>query len=84
MIGLARLFTRAIGSLVSQPVSEVSGHEDQLAAIGPLALCAKDWRNPFELDGEESADPDLPFHPEDWSGPLNNIEPEFMNGVEDF
>ena len=44
----------------------------------------EDWRNPFELDSDEFSDPDLPFHPEDWSGPLNNIEPEFMNGVEDF
>ena len=42
-----------------------------------------DWRNPFEMDGEENNDPDLPFHPEDWSGPLNDIEPQFMRGVED-
>jgi hypothetical protein len=45
---------------------------------------AEDWRAPFELDSADSADPDLPMHPEDWSGPLNNIEPEFMNGVEDY
>lgn len=45
---------------------------------------AEDWRAPFELDGEDHLDPDLPFHPEDWSGPLNAIEPEYMNGVEDF
>lgn len=44
----------------------------------------EDWRNPFELDADDFADPDLPFHPEDWSGPLNNIEPEYMCGVEDF
>ncbi|MEP5765589.1 MAG: DUF6763 family protein [Halieaceae bacterium] len=44
----------------------------------------EDWRNPYELDGEESHDPDLPYHPEDWSGPINNIEPEYMIGVEDF
>jgi len=44
----------------------------------------EDWRNAYELDAEESSDPDLPFHPEDWSGPLSNIEPEFMNGVEEF
>ena len=44
----------------------------------------EDWRNPFELDSDDYADPDSPFQPEDWSGPLNNIEPEFMNGVEDF
>jgi hypothetical protein len=44
----------------------------------------EDWRNPFELDTDDLTDPDLPFHPEDWSGPLNNIEPEFMNGVEEY
>ena len=44
----------------------------------------EDWRNPFELDGEDHLDPDLPFHPEDWSGPLNGIEPEYMNGVEEY
>ncbi len=44
----------------------------------------EDWRNPFELDSEDGVDPDLPYHPEDWSGPLNGIEPEFMNGVEDY
>jgi hypothetical protein len=43
----------------------------------------EDWRNPFELNDEDSLDPDLPFHPEDWSGPLSQIEPEYMNGVED-
>ncbi len=44
----------------------------------------EDWRNPFDLDSADSIDPDLPMHPEDWSGPLNNIKPEFMNGVEDY
>ena len=44
----------------------------------------EDWRNPFELDFDDCLDPDLPFHPEDWSGPLSHIEPEYMNGVEDF
>ena len=44
----------------------------------------EDWRNAYELDGEESHDPDLPFHPEDWSGPLSGIEPEYMNGVEEY
>ena len=42
----------------------------------------EDWRNPFELDSDDGMDPDLPFQPENWSGPLNCIEPEFMNGVE--
>ena len=44
----------------------------------------EDWRNPFEMVGDDGQDPDLPFHPEDWSGPLNDIEPEFMHGVEEY
>ena len=42
-----------------------------------------DWRDPFELDGEDCHDPDLPYHPEDWSGPLNDIEPQYCLGVEE-
>ena len=48
------------------------------------AEAPEDWRTAYELDDEDGLDPDLPFHPEDWSGPLNNIEPEYMCGVEDF
>ncbi|MEE4661528.1 MAG: DUF6763 family protein [Halieaceae bacterium] len=44
----------------------------------------EDWRHPFELDSDLFSDPDLPFHPEDWSGPLSQIEPEYMHGVEEF
>ena len=29
----------------------------------------EDWRNAFELDSEDSADPDLPYHPEDRGDP---------------
>jgi hypothetical protein len=44
----------------------------------------EDWRSAFELDDEDSLDPDLPMHPEDWSNPLNMIEPDTMYGVEDY
>jgi len=44
----------------------------------------EDWRKPFELDNDDYPDPDLPIHPEDWLGPLNRIEPEYMNGVEEY
>jgi len=44
----------------------------------------EDWRTPFELDNEDSLDPDLPYHPEDWRNPLSFIEPEFMHGVDEF
>ncbi len=57
-----------------------SWRELQLITVEP----PEDWRTPFELDGDDTHDPDLPFHPEDWSGPLAGIEPEFMHGVEDY
>ncbi|MFT4822637.1 MAG: hypothetical protein ACJAUG_002292 [Halioglobus sp.] len=47
------------------------------------AEAPEDWRTPFELDDGDGLDPDLPFHPEDWNNPINSIEPEFMQGVDD-
>ncbi len=43
----------------------------------------EDWRNPYEMDGEDSLDPDEPFHPDDWTSPLAMIEPEFELGLYD-
>jgi hypothetical protein len=43
----------------------------------------EDWRTPFELDTEDGIDPDLPFHPQEWTNPVVSIEPETMYGVED-
>lgn len=48
-----------------------------------LAEEPEDWRDAFELAREDSSDPDQPLHPEDWSGPLNQIEPEYINGLVD-
>jgi hypothetical protein len=48
------------------------------------AEAPEDWRAAFELDDEDMLDPDLPMHPEDWTSPLNSIEPDAMYGVEDF
>ena len=47
------------------------------------AEAPEDLRSAFELDDEDLLDPDLPMHPEDWTNPLNSIEPEAMYGVED-
>lgn len=62
--------------------------EYDLDAWRELALQAaeapEDWRAAYELDDEDSLDPDLPFHPQDWNNPLNMIEPDAMYGVEDF
>jgi len=48
------------------------------------AEAPEDWRTAFELDGEMLLDPDLPMHPDDWSNPLNTIEPDAMYGVEEY
>lgn len=48
------------------------------------AEAPEDWRAAFELDDEDLLDPDLPMHPDDWSNPLNHIEPDAMYGVEEF
>ncbi|MDG2273285.1 MAG: hypothetical protein P8L39_13365 [Halioglobus sp.] len=63
-------------------VSEFDLHswrEMQLEAVEPQ----EDWRAPFELYDEDLLDPDLPMHPQDWSNPVNSIEPDTMWGVED-
>ncbi len=44
----------------------------------------EDWRTPFELSDEDALDPDEPFHPEQWNNPLSSIEPEYMNGVDEY
>jgi hypothetical protein len=43
----------------------------------------EDWRAAFELDDDDLLDPDLPMHPQDWTSPVNTIEPDAMYGVED-
>ena len=48
------------------------------------AEAPEDWRSAFELDDEDLLDPDLPMHPEDWTNPINSIEPDVMCGVEDY
>ncbi len=44
----------------------------------------EDWRAAFELDDDDLLDPDRPLHPEDWDSPINSIEPDAIDGVEDF
>ncbi len=43
-----------------------------------------DWCSAYEIDKEDRLDTDTPYHPEDWGGPLNQIEPEISIGVEEF
>jgi hypothetical protein len=42
----------------------------------------EDWRSGFQLSQEDAPDPDQAMHPDDWSGALNQIEPDQI-GLED-
>lgn len=50
-------------------------------ALTPVAP-PEDWRSGFEVSSEDAPDPDEPLHPEDWSGALNQIEPDEI-GIDD-
>jgi hypothetical protein len=43
----------------------------------------EDWRHALELSREDEPDPDNPFRPERWDSPLDHIEPDIANGLED-
>jgi hypothetical protein len=53
-------------------------HALRLALVAP----PEDWRSGFELSSEDASDPDDTQHPEDWSGAINQIEPDEI-GIED-
>lgn len=55
-----------------------SWREMRLTAVAP----PEDWRSGFELSSEDAPDPDQALHPDDWSGALNQIEPEDV-GLDD-
>ena len=44
----------------------------------------EDWRNGYELSDEDGSDPDEPIRPENWSGVLSAIEPDFTAALDDF
>ena len=43
---------------------------------------SEDWRDPFEQSDEDAIDPDLPWRPDD-ANPLDHIEPDAVNGLDD-
>ena len=43
----------------------------------------EDWRNPFELSGDDSRDSSDIYPADDWNNPLANIEPDIINGLTD-
>ena len=52
-------------------------------ALAPAAA-PEDWTSAFELNAEDRLDPDLPMQPDDWTSPLNRIEPDTSVGLEDY
>lgn len=47
------------------------------------AAAPEDWTSAYELNAEDRLDPDLPMHPDDWTSPLNRIEPDTVVGFDD-
>lgn len=48
------------------------------------AEAPEDWRTPYELDREDSLYDDQAVVPENWSGPLAEMEPELLDLGDDF
>ena len=48
------------------------------------AEAPEDWRTPYELDREDSLYDDQAVVPENWSGPLTEMEPELLDLGDDF
>lgn len=43
----------------------------------------EDWRNPFELSGDDYHDSSDYVLADDWNNPVSHIEPEYTNGLTD-
>lgn len=43
----------------------------------------EDWRHAFELSDEDSRDPDRAFKPDIDANPVDDIEPDIINGLDD-
>lgn len=43
----------------------------------------EDWRHAYELSLEDGLDPDLPYHPYNNDNPLDSIESDIINGLDD-
>ncbi|MBT8147967.1 MAG: hypothetical protein KJN90_14005 [Gammaproteobacteria bacterium] len=48
------------------------------------AEAPEDWRSPFEITKEDSIYFDQAMVPENWSGPLTEVEPELLDLGDDF
>ena len=48
------------------------------------AEAPEDWRSPYELNDEDRIYNDQAMVPENWSGPLADIEPDLMDTGDDF
>lgn len=56
-----------------------SWHEMQLQSIEE----PEDWRNAFELVDEDGRDPDRSYRPDCDFNPVDEIEPDIINGLDD-
>ena len=43
----------------------------------------EDWRNPYEIDREDFTEPEQALQPLDWDDPLEQVEPDQVNGLLD-
>lgn len=69
--------------LLEGEVTEFEFESWNLMQLEPIEE-PEDWRNGFELASEDSLDPDLPYQPESWVNPLEEIEPQFIHGLDDY
>ncbi|MFK7864046.1 MAG: DUF6763 family protein [Pseudohongiellaceae bacterium] len=51
--------------------------------LSPAAQ-GEDWRSPFEVPSEDEVGFDEAMVPENWSGPLNGLEPDLIDFGDDF
>ena len=77
----------ASGTIEYQHVDGEVGEFD-LATWQQLPLlpaeAPEDWRSPYELNKEDGIYNDQAIVPENWSGPLNEVEPDLLDLGDDF
>ena len=64
--------------MVDGEVGEYDSSTWQQLYLSP-AEAPEDWRSPYELNLEDGTDTDQTFIPENFSGPLSDIEPDLMD-----
>lgn len=87
MFEVVAIIDEASGSIEYQLLHGEVGEYDsvswQMLYLAP-AEAPEDWRSPYALSTEEQAYSDQTMVPEDFSGPLTELEPELMDLGGDF